>query len=377
MSIFANMKKNIQMVDVVGQYKHIQDEINNAILKILNKGDFINGAIVKEFAHNLASFLNVNHVIPCANGTDAIQVALMSLDLKAGDEVITTPFTFVATAEVIALLGLKPIFVDINLKTFNLDAHQIEAAITDKTKCIIPVHLFGQGAEMEKIMSIAEKHNLYVIEDNAQAIGAEYHFSNNTSKKLGTIGHIGTTSFYPSKNLGAYGDAGAIFTNDDEIAFKIKEIVNHGSSNKYHYSRVGVNSRLDSIQAAILNIKLKHLENYNLARQKVAQFYNNELKNNPYISIPQISNFSTHVYHQYTLLVNDRDNLQKHLKEKDIPSGIYYPIPLHLHQPYLTSNLSLKNSEKAAKSVLSLPIHTEMNKEELKFICNSINKFYK
>lgn len=367
---------NIQMVDLHNQYLNIKEDIDAAIQDVLDKGYFINGAPVHNFAKNLSDYLKVKHVIPCANGTDAIQIALMALDLQPGDEVITTPFTFVATAEVIALLHLKPVFVDIHPDTFNIDENKIVEVISPRTKCIIPVHLFGLTANMEKIMEIAAKYNLYVIEDNAQAIGGDYTFSDGTKKKSGTIGHIGCTSFYPSKNLGCYGDGGAIFCNDDAIGEKINVICNHGSKVKYYHESIGVNSRLDSMQAGILKVKLKHLDEYIKARQKAADYYDRELSGIPGITTPVRSAFSTHVFHQYTLRIEgNRDELQKTLSAKGIPSMIYYPVPLHMQSAYTGDGYKEGDfpvSELAAKQVLSLPMHTELNEEMLATICNEI-----
>ena len=364
------------MVDLHNQYLNIKTDIDNAIQDVLDKGYFINGAPVHNFAKNLAEYLDVKHVIPCANGTDAIQIALMALDLKPGEEVITTPFTFVATAEVIALLHLKPVFVDIHPDTFNIDETKIEQLISPRTKCIIPVHLFGMTANMEKIMELADKYKLYVIEDNAQAIGGDYIFSDGSKKKSGTIGHIACTSFYPSKNLGCYGDGGAIFCNDDALADKIHVICNHGSKVKYYYESIGVNSRLDSIQAGILDVKLKNLDQYIKARQKAADYYDRELSGIPGITIPARSAFSTHVFHQYTLMIDEnRDELQKELAAEGIPSMIYYPVPLHLHNAYKGDGYKVGDfpvAEMASRHVLSLPMHTELTEEMLSTICNKI-----
>ncbi len=372
------MDNTIQMVDLVGQYQHIKQEVNEAIQDILDKGQYINGPIVKEFTQNLTHHLNVGHSIPCGNGTDAIQIALMALELQPGDEVITTPFTFVATAEVIALLRLVPVFVDIHPETFNLDVSKIEEAITERTKCIIPVHLFGQCCDMEPIMDIAKRYHIFVIEDNAQALGADYYFGDGQKKKGGTIGHIGTTSFYPSKNLGCYGDGGAIFTHDDELADKMRHIINHGSKTKYHYHYIGVNSRLDSIQAAILNIKLKYLDHYNQQRIQAADYYDVLLKDIPEIQIPNRSAFSDHIFHQYTLIAENRDELQQYLKKNRIPTGIYYPIPLHQHEPYqkYVRKMDLVAAENGSKTVISLPIHTELTKDSQSIIVSHIKSFY-
>jgi len=343
---------------------------------------FIGGGPIKTFAQNLADFLGVKHVIPCGNGTDALQIALMALDLKPGDEVITTPFTFVATAEVIALLQLKPVFVDVDYETFNINARLIEDAITERTKCIIPVHLFGQSCNMEAIMKIAQNHGIPIVEDNAQAIGADFQYSNGTVHKAGTIGHIGCTSFFPSKNLGAYGDGGAIFTNDDALATKIRLICNHGSKVRYYHDEIGVNSRLDTMQAAVLNVKLKYLKDYCAARQKAADFYNKQLIGESNVITPVEAKYSTHVYHQYTLkLPNiDRDKVVKNLKENGVASGVYYPIPLHLQNAYKQYGFNQGDfpiSEKLAQEVLSLPMHTELTEELQIIILNHLRSAMK
>lgn len=378
MQLKITYMQKIQMVDLHQQYLTIKNEIDAGIQDVLDKGYYINGAPVQRFGSNLAEYLGMKNVIPCANGTDALQIALMALDLKPGDEVITSPFTFVATAEVIALLGLKPVFVDINPATFNIDETKIEAAISPKTRCIIPVHLFGQTANMEVIMNIANKHGIFVVEDNAQAIGADYTFSDGSKKKAGSIGHIGCTSFYPSKNLGCYGDGGALMTNDDELGQKIKVICNHGSKIKYYHEEIGVNSRLDSIQAAILDVKLKYLDQYIQARQKAADYYDQNLANMPGIIIPARASYSTHVFHQYTLRVREnRDDLQQALSNAGIPSMIYYPVPLHLQIAYAGDGYKegdFPESEKAAKEVLSLPMHTELTHEMLNEICSKIKE---
>jgi dTDP-4-amino-4,6-dideoxygalactose transaminase len=324
--------RKIQMVDLKQQYQQIKTEIDNAIANVLDSCAFINGPAVKQFQGDLEKYLDVRHVIPCANGTDALQVALMALDLKPGDEVITSTFTFIATAEVIALLGLTPVLADVCSDTFNMDIHAVEKAITPKTKAIIPVHLFGQCADMEAILSIAAKHNLYVVEDNCQAIGSDYLFKDGTKKKAGTIGTVGCTSFFPSKNLGCYGDGGAIFTNQDELAHKMRGIVNHGMFTRYYHDLVGVNSRLDSIQAAILSVKLKNLDTYIQQRQKAAAYYSQAFASIENVRVPQTASFSSHVFHQYTLVVEniDRDKLIQYMSEKEIPVMIYYPVPLHL-----------------------------------------------
>ncbi len=369
----------IAMVDLQTQYQEHQTAIDAAISEVLQSCQFINGPIVKDFAEHLANYLKAQHVVPCANGTDALQIALMALDLKAGDEVITTPFTFVATAEVIALLGLKLVFVDINPCTFVINEYLIEQAITEKTKAIIPVHLFGQAANMDAIMKIAEKHNIAVVEDNAQAIGADYLYPDATQKKLGTIGHIGCTSFFPSKNLGCYGDGGALFTNDEVLAQKIQLIANHGSAERYHHTAIGINSRLDSIQAAVLNEKLKHLDQFNAARQKAADFYTTHLEAIPLLTTPKKARYSTHVFHQYTILVErDRDGLAAYLKSVGIPTGIYYPIPLHLQAAYQGNEYKKGNfpiAEAMASKVLSLPMHTALTEDIQQFIIQHIKNY--
>jgi dTDP-4-amino-4,6-dideoxygalactose transaminase len=371
----------IQMVDLKTQYRRIKTEINEAIIEVIESAAFINGPKVKEFQANLEAYLGVKHVIPCANGTDALQIALMALGLKPGDEVIVPSFTYVATAEVIALLQLKPIMVDVRSDTFDISAEIIEKAITPKTKAIVPVHLFGQCCEMEGILSVAERHNLFVIEDNAQAIGSDYTFKNGSSKKAGTIGHIGTTSFYPAKNLGAYGDGGAIFTNDKALSEQIRMIANHGQSKKYSHSVIGCNSRLDSIQAAILDIKLKYLDDYAHRRNKVADYYDSALKELNGIQIPYRHENSNHVFHQYTILVKNgkRDALRQYLNERGIPTMIYYPVPLNKQKAfehYVDKALKLPVTEMLCDSVLSLPIHTETNDGLLKFITEAVKSFY-
>ncbi len=372
---------NISMVDLQTQYEHIKPEVDAAIQEVLNSCYFVGGGPVKEFACELSGYLGAKDVIPCGNGTDALQIALMALGLKPGDEVITTPFTFVATAEVIALLQLKPVFVDIHPDTFNIDETKIEEAITSKTRCIIPVHLFGQVANMEAIMNIAKQHNLFVVEDNAQAIGADYTFSDGRRQKAGTIGHIGCTSFFPSKNLGCYGDGGAICTNDLELSEKIRMICNHGSKVKYYHDEIGVNSRLDTIQAAVLRIKLRHLDKYTAARQEAAQIYNELLAGEEPITTPSIATFTTHVFHQYTLKVTSgRDRLQKKLGEAGIASAIYYPVPLHLQKAYQHNGYQKGDfpvSEMMAEQVLSLPMHTELNRNIQIKIASTLKGFIK
>lgn len=371
--------EKIQMVDLISQYKKIKPEVDSAIMQVIENAQFINGPQVSSFQADLEKYLDVKHVIPCANGTDALQIALMALDLKPGDEIITPSFTYIATTEVIALLGLKPIFVDVDKDTFCIDPDLIEAVITPKTKAIVPVHLYGQTSNMEAIMEIATKHNLYVIEDNAQAIGSDYHMPNGDVKS-GTIGHIGCTSFFPSKNLGCYGDGGAIFTNDDQLAASMKMIANHGQSKKYHHDVVGCNSRLDSIQAAVLKIKLTHLDEYINARRKVADYYDNYFANIDGIQTPFRGDKSKHVFHQYTLILEgiDRDGLNKYLADKDIPSMIYYPIAAHNQKMFASfgsAETHLPITDWLTERVLSLPIHTEMKEEQLKHICSAIAEF--
>lgn len=375
---YKGMRK-IQMVDLKTQYDNIKAEVDADVQQVIDTTQFINGAATKNFSTHLAQYLNVNHVLPCANGTDALQIALMALNLKEGDEIITVPFTFVATVEVVALLKLKPVFIDVDPHTFNIDVNKIEEKITSRTKAIIPVHLFGQCADMEKIMALAEKYHLTVIEDTAQAIGAEYIFSDGRKQKAGTIGHIGTTSFYPTKNLGCYGDGGALITNDDVLAKKIKIICDHGSEKKYYYDSIGVNSRLDSMQAAVLNVKLKYLDAYNTKRNSAAAQYDERLKNIAGITIPLRVKNSTHVFHQYTILVEDgRDPLKEYLQQKVIPSMIYYPVPLHMSDAYKIYGYAdgdFPVSEKIAQQVLSLPMHTELDEEQIDFICHAIKEF--
>ena len=365
------------MVDTKTQYLKIKTEINNAIQEVLDSAAYIGGKAVQEFTTNLNTYHGSGFTIPCANGTDALQIAMMALDLQPGDEVITPSFTYIATTEVIALLKLIPVFVEVNPKTFCIDPDAIRKAITSKTKAIVPVHLYGHAAPMEEIMQIAKEHNLYVIEDNAQAIGCDYTFSDGTKKKTGTIGHIGCTSFYPSKNLGAYGDGGAIFTNDEALAHKIKMIANHGQEKKYYHDLVGCNSRLDAIQAAILNIKLKDLDNYIAARNKAATYYNTAFANHPKISIPFVASYCNHVYHQYTLQVEgvDRDALVAYLAEQQIPSMIYYPVPGHKQKVFASfggDTYNLEITDWLTKRVISLPMHTELDEEQLKYITTQV-----
>jgi dTDP-4-amino-4,6-dideoxygalactose transaminase len=374
--------RKIQMVDLKSQYEHIKQEVDQAIQNVISATAFINGPEVKSFQAELEKYLGVKHVIPCANGTDALQIAMMALGLKPGDEVITADFTYVATAEVIALLGLKPILVDVNPDTFDIDVHAVERAITPRTKAIVPVHLFGQCADMNALMALAAKHKLFVIEDTAQAIGADYTLSNGKTQKAGTIGTVGCTSFFPSKNLGCYGDGGAIYTNDDELAKKIRMIANHGQSVQYVHDSIGVNSRLDSIQAAILRIKLRHLDQYAAARNKAAAFYDKAFHNHPKIKTPARAKNSTHVFHQYTLQLQgvDRSKLREYLTGKEIPAMIYYPIPLHMQKAYLDPRYTegyFPVTEKLCASVISLPMHTEMDEETLQYICSSVLEFVK
>ncbi|MCK5781427.1 MAG: DegT/DnrJ/EryC1/StrS family aminotransferase [Flavobacteriales bacterium] len=372
--------KKIQMVDLGNQYQHIQEEIDTAVLNVIRSTAYINGPEVKKFQESLQEYLGVKHVIPCANGTDALQVSLMALGLKSGDEVISVDFTFAATVEVIGLLNLTPVLVDVDENTFNIDIDALKAAITPKTKAIIPVHLFGQVANMEEVMKVAKEHNLPVVEDTAQAIGAEYTFADGSVKKAGTIGDLGTTSFFPSKNLGGYGDGGAVFTNDDELAHKLRGIVNHGMYRRYYHDEVGVNSRLDSIQAAILNVKLAHLDEYNAARLKAANYYSEAFKNCEKIETPFIAENSTHVFHQYTLKIKgtDRNALAEHMMSKDIPAMIYYPVPLHLQEAYKDERYKeedFKITNKLIDQVMSLPMHTELDEEQLEFITSSLLEF--
>ncbi|MBB3124479.1 dTDP-4-amino-4,6-dideoxygalactose transaminase [Mesoflavibacter sabulilitoris] len=380
--------KKIQMVDLKGQYADIKQEVDTSIQEIIDNTAFINGPKVHQFQKNLENYLGVKHVIPCANGTDALQIAMMGLGLEQGDEVITADFTFAATVEVIALLKLTPVLVDVDPDNFNIDIDAIKKAITPKTKAIVPVHLFGQCANMEAIMQIAKEHNLYVIEDNAQAIGANYTYQDGTKAKAGTIGHVASTSFFPSKNLGCYGDGGAIFTNDDDLAHTIRGIVNHGMYERYRHDVVGVNSRLDSIQAAVLDAKLPHLDNYNQARRDAARKYNAALKDVPQITLPKTVNncegicdtCDCHVFHQYTLKLEnvDRDALVKYLNSHDIPCGVYYPIPLHKQKAYQDSRYNEADftvTNQLVKQVISLPMHTELEDDQIEFITTKIKEF--
>jgi dTDP-4-amino-4,6-dideoxygalactose transaminase len=367
----------IRMVDLKRQYKRFRDEMNKAIQEVLDSTAFINGPEVKTFADEFSGYLDVPHAVPCGNGTDALQVALMALDLQPGDEVITTPFSFIASIEVIKLLRLVPVLADVDPYTFNIDPGEIEKQITPKTKAVIPVHLFGQCAHMEGIMDIARMHGLSVIEDTAQAVGTDYIFQDGGRKKAGTIGNIGTASFFPSKNLGCYGDGGAIITRDAALYKKIRAIVNHGSLTKYHHDEVGVNSRLDTIQAAILRVKLRHLESFHLARQKVAETYDAELGDVPQLTIPARVPYSTHIFHQYTLILRDadRDQLRDYLNSKGIPVMVYYPLPLHLQHAY--RDLGYRSgdfpvTESLSRTVFSIPMHTEMESDQIEYICHHI-----
>ncbi len=374
------MNNTIEMVDLKGQYLHIKSEIDEALQSAIDSANFINGPEVKKFEKNLATHLNVKHVIACANGTDALQIALMALELNRGDEVIVPCFTYAATAEVIGLLGLTPLFVEVDESTFNISLDGLENIVSSKTKAIVPVHLYGQCSNMEEVMNFASKHNLYVVEDTAQAIGAEYKI-NGSVKRAGTIGDIGTTSFFPSKNLGCYGDGGAVFTNDDYLATKIRMIANHGQAKKYFHEVIGMNSRLDTLQAVILDVKLKRLNEYQSARQIVAAIYDDILKNLSSVVIPFRDEKSTHVFHQYTLKIkNDkRDELKMYLSEKGIPSMIYYPMPLHFQQAFKQDRYTKGDfpiSERLCEEVLSLPIHTEMEKEQAMYIANTVVAFF-
>jgi dTDP-4-amino-4,6-dideoxygalactose transaminase len=373
--------RKIQMVDTKNQYLAIKKEVDEAIQEVLDSAAYINGKAVKDFTQNLSNYLGVHHVIPCANGTDALQIAMMALDLKPGDEIITPSFTYIATTEVVALLGLKPVFVDVDPNTFCMDIESLKKAITPKSKLIVPVHLYGHAAPMEEIMEIAKANNLFVIEDNAQAIGCDYTFSNGVTKKTGTIGHIGATSFYPSKNLGAFGDGGALCTNDKALADKMTMIANHGQSARYYHDVVGCNSRLDSIQAAILDIKLKKLDEYNKARLAVANYYMNAFASIQQILAPSQAKYSTHVYHQYTLQLKgvDRDKFIAHLAAKEIPCMIYYPVPGHLQKMFgeqKSTNWNLPITDSLTPCVCSLPVHTEMDEQQLAYIVEGVKSFF-
>ncbi|MEC7784369.1 MAG: DegT/DnrJ/EryC1/StrS family aminotransferase [Bacteroidota bacterium] len=374
--------RKIQMVDLKGQYEPIKEQVNRTIQEVIDTTAFINGPEVHGFQKDLEDYLNVKHVIPCANGTDALQIAMMGLGLKPGDEVITADFTFAATVEVIALLQLTPVLVDVDPVDFNIDIEAVKKAITPKTKAIVPVHLFGQVANMDALLELAEKHNLFVIEDNAQAIGADYTHKDGSTSKTGTIGHVGSTSFFPSKNLGCYGDGGAIFTNDDALAHTIRGIVNHGMYERYHHDVVGVNSRLDSIQAAVLRAKLPLLDNYNARRRAAALKYTEHLKDHPKVITPNIvsGDPNAHVFHQYTLRLQgvDRDALVKHLNANDIPCGVYYPIPLHKQKAYADARYNEDDftiTNQLVKEVISLPMHSELDNEQIEYIVTKILEF--
>ncbi|MBT8235211.1 MAG: DegT/DnrJ/EryC1/StrS family aminotransferase [Bacteroidia bacterium] len=380
--------RKIQMVDLIRQYEDIKEEINASIDSILQSATFINGPKVHEFQASLEHYLGIKHVIPCANGTDALQIAMMGLNLQPGDEVITADFTFAATVEVIGLLQLTPVLVDVEEDTFNIDPDAIERAITPKTKAIVPVHLFGQCANMERIIEIAEKYKLYIIEDNAQAIGATYTFLNGEKKKAGTMSHVGSTSFFPSKNLGCYGDGGALFTNDDELAHYIRGIVNHGMYRRYYHDVIGVNSRLDSIQAAVLQAKLPHLDSYCETRRRAARFYSENFRGLDMVVVPKMvsgcevicDSCDCHVFHQYTLRITNgrRDALAEYLKDNDIPFGIYYPVPLHRQKAYADERYKEADfpvTNRLVEEVISLPMHTELDEEQLIFISDTIRDF--
>jgi len=372
--------EKIKMVDLQKQYLRIKADVDAAIERVLTSTAFIQGPEVSEFASALAAYTNSAFIIPCGNGTDALQIAMMALDFKPGDEIILPVHTYVATAEVIALLGLKPVFIDVEKKTFNIDVNQIEAKITSKTVGIVPVHLYGQCADMEPILAIAKKHNLHVIEDVAQALGSVYTFQDGTKKSAGTMGTISTTSFFPSKNLGCFGDGGAIFTQDKALAEKIKMISNHGQKVKYHHDSIGVNSRLDTLQASILIAKLKYLPEYERSRNEVANYYDKALAGIPQLRTPVRSNNSTHVFHQYTICVEEkRDELKTFLEQKEIPTMIYYPVPLHLQIAYVQPGYGIGTfpvTEQLSKTVLSLPVHTEMSEDQLKYICDTVKTFF-
>lgn len=375
----------IQMVDTKNQYLKIKSETDQAVLDVMGSTQFINGKAVQEFASNLSSYLGVKHVIPCANGTDALQIAMMALDLQPGDEVITPSFTYIATTEVIALLKLKPLFAEVDAKTFCINPESLRKLIGPKTKAIVPVHLYGHAAPMEELMQIAREHNLYVIEDNAQAIGCSYRDSSGAIRRTGSIGHIGATSFYPSKNLGAFGDGGALMTNDDELAVKMRMIANHGQSRQYYHDVVGCNSRLDSIQAAILNVKLKYLDEYNAARLRAAQFYNHSFEKETKLRIPFQAAYSSHVYHQYTIILDNMDRpaeyrmgLKDFLAGNQIPAMIYYPVPGHkqkMFESFGSRDVSLPVTDWLSERVLSLPIHTELDEEQLIYITSKVLEY--
>lgn len=370
------------MVDLKSQYEAIKMKIDLAIHSVINEANFINGKQVKKFSQKLAQYLNVQHVVPCANGTDALQLSLMALDCKPGDEVIVPTFTYVATVEVIALLGLIPIFIDSDPETYNINVSQIPSKITPRTIAVIPVHLYGQCADMESLIKVCKDNNLHIIEDTAQAIGADYYFSDGNKKKAGTMGTIGATSFFPSKNLGCFGDGGALFTNNDDLASKLKIIANHGQKVKYHHSLIGINSRLDTLQAAILEVKLDKLNDYIRNRNKLAELYDNAFKGHTNINTPTRSEFSSHVFHQYTIKLNDtaRDKFQMFLQNKNIPTMIYYPVPLHLQEAYRVYGYKEGDfpiAESLSQSVISLPMHTEMEKDQAEYIIDQVLRYFK
>lgn len=372
--------KQIQMVDLKSQYENIKEEVDRVALDVISSTAYINGPEVKAFQSELEDYLGIKHVIPCANGTDALQIALMALDLKAGDEVITSDFTFAATVEVVGLLNLKHVLVDVDPDTFNISIDAIKAAITPKTKAIIPVHLFGQAADMEALLALGKEENIHIVEDNAQAIGGSYTFENGETKKNGTMGIVGTTSFFPSKNLGCYGDGGALFTNDDELAIKIRSIVNHGMGKRYFYDRIGVNSRLDSIQAGILRIKLRKLDEYIANRQRAAQYYNEFFSQVDGVITPALDPKSNHVFHQYTLKIEGLDQfaIQEYLKKRDVPAMIYYPMPLHSQEAYDAARYEDEDfpvTNDLCRCVISLPMHTELDNEQLNYICTNVKAY--
>jgi UDP-2-acetamido-2-deoxy-ribo-hexuluronate aminotransferase len=372
--------RKITMVDLNTQYLKIKTEIDNAIHNVIDSSSFVKSPVVKEFENELAGYLKAAHVIACGNCTDALQISLMALDLKPGDEVITPVFTFISTAEVISLLGLKPVPADVDPNTFNINPAALESAITDKTKAVIPVHLFGQCADMQNIIDITSKYNIHIIEDAAQAMGCEYYFKNNEKLKAGTIGEVGCTSFFPSKNLACFGDGGAVITNNDVLAERIRTIANHGMKVRYYYDVVGVNSRLDAIQAAILSVKLKYLEKYNLSRQKAADFYDSAFKDVHNIVIPLRTDYSNHIFHQYTLRIKEvnRNELKEYLNSKGIPSMIYYPVPIHMQKAFAFLGYKKGDfpvAEELSRTVLSLPMHTELDEEQLNYITQSVIDF--
>lgn len=376
------MKKNIQMVDLHSQYEKVQDEMDKAIRSVIDSAAFVKGPKVTEFQTHLEQYLGVRHVIPVANGTEAIQIALMALGLQPGDEVITPTFTFIATAEVVALLGLKPVVVDVDPDTFCMTAQQVAKAITPKTKAIVPVNLFGQNAPLEDLKALADEHHLFLVEDACQSMGSHYIFRDGSRVSSGTVGIMGCTSFFPSKNLGCYGDGGAIFTNDDLLAEKARSVANHGMTVRYHHDRVGVNSRLDAIQAAVLDVKLPHLDDYIRSRQHAADFYNEAFQSLSWVKTPSVAPYTTHAFHQYTLVLSDgidRPALQAFLKEKGIPSMVYYPIPLHLQKAYRDPRYAEGDfpvAEHLASHVISLPMHTELDEEQLNYITESFKSFH-